>query len=50
LARELTEVVARLTGCDATTARVLITGYSREDWAVGGILEADRNSTQSETG
>ena len=50
IARELTEVIARLAGCDATTVRVLITDYSREDWTVGGILEADRDPTQSEAG
>lgn len=41
LARELTDTVARITGCDPATVRVLINDYSPEDWAVGGTLRVD---------
>jgi 4-oxalocrotonate tautomerase len=44
LARELTEVLARVASCDPDTVRVLFHDYSREDWAVGGVLEADRQA------
>jgi 4-oxalocrotonate tautomerase len=44
LAQELTEVVARISECDPATVRVLIDDYSRENWAVGGVLESDREA------
>jgi 4-oxalocrotonate tautomerase len=46
LARELTEVLIRVAGCDESTVRVLFSDYAREDWAVGGVLESDREHAQ----
>ncbi len=44
LARELTEVLARITQCDPATVRVLIADYAPENSAVGGTLHADTDS------
>jgi len=41
LARELTDVVARIAECDPATVRVLISDYAPENWAVGGTLRTD---------
>jgi 4-oxalocrotonate tautomerase len=50
LARELTEVLVRVAQCDESTVRVLLSEYSREDWAVGGVLESDREHAQATGG
>jgi 4-oxalocrotonate tautomerase len=42
LVRELTDVLTRIVDCDPATVRVLIDDYSRENWAVGGILQSER--------
>lgn len=44
LVRELTEVVARVSGCDASTVRVLIDEYAPENWAVRGVLQSDHQA------
>jgi 4-oxalocrotonate tautomerase len=41
LARELTDLIAEVVDCDPETVRILITDYARQDWAVGGVLQAD---------
>jgi 4-oxalocrotonate tautomerase len=44
LARGLTDLIAEVVDCDPETVRILITDYARQDWAVGGVLEADREA------
>jgi 4-oxalocrotonate tautomerase len=44
LARELTDLIAEVVDCDPETVRILITDYARQDWAVGGVLQADREA------
>jgi 4-oxalocrotonate tautomerase len=41
LARELTDVLVRIADCDESSVRVLFSHYSREDWAVAGVLVED---------
>ena len=50
LARELTEVLVRVAGCDESTVRVVPSEYSHEDWALGGVLESDRPEPQATGG
>jgi len=42
LARDLTEVVARVTGNSADAVHVIIEEIRRENWAIGGLLQPDR--------
>lgn len=42
LARELTEVFASTLGCDPASVRIVITDVPKENWAVGGDLQIDR--------
>jgi 4-oxalocrotonate tautomerase len=51
LAREITEVLHRVTGCDPTTVRILIREYSPDNWAIGGSLQSDQrhHSTGAQT-
>jgi 4-oxalocrotonate tautomerase len=42
LAREITDVVTRVTGAPEDQVDVIIEDYPRENWAKGGILYADR--------
>ena len=44
LARALTDVLAEVVDCDPATVRVLIDDYARENWAVGGVLQSDREA------
>ena len=44
LARELTDGFVRACGGEAGAVRVLIRDVPRTDWAVGGVLFADRDS------
>jgi 4-oxalocrotonate tautomerase len=50
LARELTDVLVRIAGCDQSTVRVLFSEYARDAWAVGGVLESDRVRGQPSRG
>lgn len=45
IVRELTEVVARVSCCDAKTVRVLIDSYPRENWVADGVLQSDREAS-----
>ena len=42
LVRELTQVFATTLGCDPATVRIVITDVSKENWAIGGDLQVDR--------
>lgn len=42
LVRELTDVFVTTLGCDAATVRIVITEVSKENWAIGGDLQVDR--------
>ena len=42
LVRELTQVFATTLGCDPATVRIVITDVSKENWAIGGALQVDR--------
>lgn len=42
LARDLTAVVARVTGNPADAVHVIIEEIKRENWAIGGVLQPDR--------
>jgi 4-oxalocrotonate tautomerase len=44
LVREVTSLVADIIDCDPTTVRILIDDYPRDNWAVGGLLQSDRES------
>lgn len=42
LVRELTQVLARVAECDPATVRIVITDVPKENWAIGGELQSDR--------
>ena len=42
LAREITDVVMRVTGAPEDHVDVIIEDYPRENWAKGGTLYADK--------
>jgi 4-oxalocrotonate tautomerase len=42
LAREITDVVTRVTGAPEDQVDVIIEDHARENWAKGGTLYADR--------
>lgn len=42
LAKEITEVVSRLTGVTEQGVHVIIDEVKRENWAIGGLLWPDR--------
>lgn len=42
LAREITDVVVRVTGAPEDQVDVIIEDHPRENWAKGGTLYADR--------
>jgi 4-oxalocrotonate tautomerase len=42
LAREITDVVMRVTGAPENQVDVIIEDYPRENWAKGGTLYADK--------
>ena len=42
LAKEVTEVVARITGNSLEGVHVIIEEVKRENWAIGGLLHPDR--------
>ncbi|HLY21566.1 MAG TPA: 2-hydroxymuconate tautomerase [bacterium] len=44
LARDLTAVVARVTGNPADAVHVIIEEIKRENWAIGGVLQPDRQA------
>jgi len=48
LAREVTALVAGIIDCDPANVRVLIDEYARDDWAVGGVLQSDREAPPSD--
>jgi 4-oxalocrotonate tautomerase len=48
LVKEMTELMARVTHCDPSTVRVLISDYSVQDWGVGGVLAHDRRDPERE--
>jgi 4-oxalocrotonate tautomerase len=45
LAKDITEVVARVTGNPPDAVHVIIHEVTRENWANGGILARDRQKT-----
>lgn len=45
LVRELTEVFARVAECDPATVRIVITDVAKENWAIGGELQSDREQS-----
>jgi 4-oxalocrotonate tautomerase len=47
LAREITDLLARVTECDPMTVRVIFLDFALGDWAVGGVLESDRQSASA---
>jgi len=44
LARDLTAIVARVTGNPADAVHVIIEEIKRENWAIGGVLQPDRQA------
>jgi 4-oxalocrotonate tautomerase len=45
LVRELTEVFARVADCDRASVRIVITDVAKDNWAIGGELQSDREQS-----
>jgi 4-oxalocrotonate tautomerase len=46
IVKGITDVVARVTGNSAESVHVLIEEVKRENWAIGGLLQPDRQPAQ----
>lgn len=44
LVRQLTDVFADVGDCDPSSVRIVIAEFSKENWAIGGELQSDREA------